>query len=279
MEDAIKERLIPAIVGRKISDIERRIFALPVRMGGLGIRDPTQSSQEFSASSKVTARLTQIIVNQERDFSRYDADEVKKCIAEVKSQKDQRLNAELDDINECGELSTSMKRILSLLQEKGAGLWLIGLPIQSLGQAFNKEDFQGALCVRYDKNIPGTPSLCQCGKKNDIDHMLICKRGGYVGLRHNRIRDLEAELMREVCHDVRIEPQLIPLESDSNRQGSGNKTEGARLDVSGVGVWGPYEKTFLDIRVMHPNAPSYVNKSIDLAKRNLFICVAAPSFD
>ena len=33
--------------------------------------------------------------------------------------------------------------------------------------------------------------------------MLICKLGGYVSLRHNRVRDLEAELMKEVCHDVR----------------------------------------------------------------------------
>ena len=32
--------------------------------------------------------------------------------------------------------------------------------------------------------------------------------------------------------------------------------------MSGIGVWGAYEKTFLDIRIMHPNAPSYANKSI-----------------
>ena len=48
-----------------------------------------------------------------------------------------------------------------------------------------------------------------------------------------------------------------------NTSGSGNKKERARLDVSGVGVWGPYEKTFLDIRVMHPNSPSYMNKSVE----------------
>ena len=36
-----------------------------------------------------------------------------------------------------------------------------------------------------------------------------------------------------------------------------------KLDVSGVGVWGTYEKTFLDIRIMHPNAPSYLDKPIE----------------
>ena len=62
--------------------------------------------------------------------------------------------------------------------------------------------------------------------------MLMCKLGGYVTLRHNRIRDLEAELMKEVCHDVKVEPPLIPIEKETGRQG--NTAKKARLDVSGV---------------------------------------------
>ena len=30
-------------------------------------------------------------------------------------------------------------------------------------------------------------------------------------MRHNALRDLEAELMEEVCRDVKIEPELLPL--------------------------------------------------------------------
>ena len=33
--------------------------------------------------------------------------------------------------------------------------------------------------------------------------------------------------------------------------------------MSDIRVWGPFEETFLDIRVMHPIATSYVDKSID----------------
>ena len=73
-------------------------------------------------------------------------------------------------------------------------------------------------------------------------------------MRDNFIRDYEAELMQEVCSDVRFEPELMPL--DNNLMRNGNNAENARLDVSGVGVWGPFERTFFDIRVMHPNAPS-----------------------
>ena len=78
-------------------------------------------------------------------------------------------------------------------------------------------------------------------------------------LRHNRIRDLEAEIMKEVCTDVKIEPELLPL---NNQHLNGNNAEKARLDVSGIGVWAPLERTFIDVRVMHPNCPAYFNKDI-----------------
>ena len=77
-------------------------------------------------------------------------------------------------------------------------------------------------------------------------------------MRHNNIRDLEANLLREVCKDVKVEPELMPIggvELQAN-----NKAERARLDVSAIGIWSPMERTFLDVRVMHPNSPSYKDK-------------------
>ena len=50
-------------------------------------------------------------------------------------------------------------------------------------------------------------------------------------MRHNAIRDLEAELLREVCKDVKTEPELLPL---GNLELHGNDAEKARLDVSAV---------------------------------------------
>ena len=79
-------------------------------------------------------------------------------------------------------------------------------------------------------------------------------------MRHNAIRDLEGELMKEVCRDVKIEPNLIPV---GRQEMSGISSEGARLDVSGVGVWGTHERTFLDVNIFHPNCDSYINEEID----------------
>ena len=259
LEDAIREKLIPSLIGREVSDTERRILALPVRLGGMGIRKPTDASIEFSASKKITQKLSNIIYNQEADFGRYDPAAVAGCIVEVKRQKEKMHADELISINEA--INEKMKRTLELAQEKGSGAWLTALPIQALGYTLNKQEFRDSVCLRYGWDIPNTPSFCQCGKENNIDHSLNCKKGGYIIMRHNRVRDLEAELMKEVCHNVQIEPQLLPIESDHERDG--NTATRARLDVAGVGVWGAYEKTFLDIRIMHPNSPSYINQPIE----------------
>ena len=80
-------------------------------------------------------------------------------------------------------------------------------------------------------------------------------------MRHNRVRDLEASILRDVCKNVKVEPELMPLGNSSTT--SSNVAEKARLDVSAVGIWSPMERTFLDVRVVHPNAPSYRDKKIE----------------
>ena len=140
------DKLIPAVIGRKVSDVERRIIALPLRLGGMGIRDPTKNSNhEHDASSDITRSLTTIIFNQEIDFSNYNEEEVQAQIAAVKRQKDTRLNNELEEITEL--VDTKLKRVLELAQENGAGSWLTALPIQSLGYTLNKQEFRDSVCL------------------------------------------------------------------------------------------------------------------------------------
>ncbi len=38
LEDVIRENFIPAVIGRKVSDIERKFLALPIRLGVLEFR-------------------------------------------------------------------------------------------------------------------------------------------------------------------------------------------------------------------------------------------------
>ena len=42
-----------------------------------------------------------------------------------------------------------------------------------------------------------------------MNHTFICKKGGFVAMRHNNIRDLNADLQREVYKDVMVEPDYF----------------------------------------------------------------------
>ena len=98
--------------------------------------------------------------------------------------------------------------------------------------------------------------ICECGSPNNIDHALTCKLGGFVIMRHNTVRDVEADFLRTICKDVSVEPGLIPLTGNEGLPRGSNIEDNARLDVACRGFWAPLQKMFLDIRLTHPNAPS-----------------------
>ena len=82
-------------------------------------------------------------------------------------------------------------------------------------------------------------------------------------MRHNAIRDTEASLMKEVAKDVETEPHLLPVGNTQPKAGSNIQTK-ARLDISARGIWSSQERTFFDVRVTHPHAPSNVGKALDV---------------
>ena len=75
-------------------------------------------------------------------------------------------------------------------------------------------------------------------------------------MRHNQIRDTITDIIKETCYDVRVEPALLPVKSPSRLSTSSNTARKARLDISARGVWSSFVRTFVDIRVSHPNCPS-----------------------
>ena len=52
LEESIREFLIPSILGRQLSDSERRIIALPVRYGGLGVSNLMENADRVSCIVK-----------------------------------------------------------------------------------------------------------------------------------------------------------------------------------------------------------------------------------
>ena len=76
-------------------------------------------------------------------------------------------------------------------------------------------------------------------------------------MQHNEVRDLTANLMAEVCHDVCIEPTLQPVTDKLPSRASAITDDGARLDIAASGFWGGrYERAFFDVWIFNSHAPS-----------------------
>jgi hypothetical protein len=96
MEKCIREHFIPAVIGRNVSDIHRRLLALPVRLGGLGIINPVEAAdKEYQTSIKVTEDLVDLIYHQATSLKTLDKIKVKAKVEALEMAKETFLKAEL----------------------------------------------------------------------------------------------------------------------------------------------------------------------------------------
>ena len=97
MEKCIRELFIPAVIGRKVSDTHRKLFALPVevRLGALGIINPVEAAdKEYQTLIKVTEDLVDLI-NTQATVSLKTLDKIKVKAEALELAKETRLKAEL----------------------------------------------------------------------------------------------------------------------------------------------------------------------------------------
>ena len=164
-------------------------------------------------------------------------------------------------------LSADMKRKVEMAQEVGASNWLTTLPIKAKGFSLNKKEFTDAIALRYGWPLDGLPVQCACGIAFNTEHAMICKKGGFVCIRHDEVRDLTAQMLKEVCHDVTIEPVLLPLDGEHLAHRTANASNEARLDVSARGFWTRGQKAFFDTRIFDPMARSHRDLPLEAAHR------------
>ena len=138
IEECLRETFLPALIGRKISDAERKIFALPVRLSGLGIANPVETcDREYRSSLAITEDLTDLIYRQEQDLSHFNAERQTSLIKELKAGKERSITNRYNEIIDA-TTEPSLKRALVLNKEKGSGTWLTVLPLQDHGFVLNK---------------------------------------------------------------------------------------------------------------------------------------------
>ena len=257
LEDIITSNLIPALTGKAPpNDLECNLFALPSRLGGIGLVNPTKLSEsEYPASKLVTKPLCDLIFEQNPMYSFETAEEQHAAKAEIRKTKRQQSSHEASHLKSI--LPDSLQHAVELAQEKGASSWLTALPVEEFGFALHKGAFHDALALRYGWSPYRAPIHCDCGDPFSMNHALSYPKGGFPSIRHNEICDLTANLLSEVCHSVSTEPHLQPISGETLTGASANVEDGARLDILANGFWGSrFERAFFDVRVFNPHAPS-----------------------
>ena len=134
------------------------------------------------------------------------------------------------------KISPQQLRANDLAKMRGASSWLTTLPLKSKKFDLNKREIYDVLSLRYRWTRKYLPSTFPCGKRFDVDHAMSCMKGGFVHRRHDDVRDLFASLLKDVCHDAEVGPDLQPLTGEV-LVSSANSSDEARLDVSACGFW------------------------------------------
>ena len=257
LDDTLHSVLLPALTGRPPpSDLECTLFALPARLGGLGIGIPSRSAiRELHSPLLVTSTLCDHILAQDHEYEYEIIVKQLEAKALVHQENYAKTSADAEEIHKL--LPTSLWRSVDLAKEKGASTWLTALPSVEHGFTLHKGAFRDALALRYGWTPSEMPSMCTCGSKFSVEHALSCAKGRFPSIRHNEICNLTATLLTEVCYDVSIEPGLQPVTNETLTGATANCQDGAQLDIAASGFWGgTYERTFFDVRVFNPHAPS-----------------------
>ncbi|KAL5494242.1 hypothetical protein EMCRGX_G015533 [Ephydatia muelleri] len=255
LENAIRTIFLPSLTGQSpFNDTDRNMLALPTRLGGLGIINPSlMSLYHYTTSVNVTSALANLVITR---ATLMPSDLGIQQLEEKNLARNQRKAMETASVTELlAILPAKQKRSVEIASEKGASSWLNALPIARHGFALHKSAFRDAICLRYGWQPPLLPSHYICGSIYTVEHAMNCPSGSFPSIRHNEVRDLTSAFLSEVCHNVHTEPTLQPLQGEHLKYKSANGEVGARLDVAAQNFWGKDHQTaYFDVRIFNPFA-------------------------
>ena len=179
LDDVITFELIPSITdGRNVSETERQLLSLPVRLGGLGIPIfAEQCAIDLQNSKNICEKQTQAIINQnniESDLT-IAMSPATAVRSNVIKERDELHRIKLELVR--SSLNAEQKRANDVAQLKGASNWLSALPLEEEGYVLNKRQFIDALSLRYRWELKWLPATCACGHKFTVDHAVILSEG------------------------------------------------------------------------------------------------------
>ena len=152
--------------------LDREIFALHTRLGGLGIPImTTEADFECNTSRTLSAPLAALIATQ-NTFALPDKEILINTTKNLKRERNTRVEATSASLDQ--RLTPKMTRTLSNESAERPSNWLNVLPLAEEGYVLNKEEFRDAMAMRYNEQILGLPNKCTCGRNFDPVHALDC---------------------------------------------------------------------------------------------------------
>ena len=112
LEHAISDVLIPALLEHPVTETERDLLALPVRMGGLGLVNPVnQSRQEYEDSAPLVKQIVKQAAEPPND------EDVAGAQRRARQEKADSARRDLEDVTKSLPLKT--QRAVEFIKEKG----------------------------------------------------------------------------------------------------------------------------------------------------------------
>jgi hypothetical protein len=267
VEAAIAQHFLPALLDSSADEIAtlRPLLALPVRHGGLGIPDPTTTSEHcYLTSNAITSLLKESLIHGTplcaQEHRRTAAEE---RLAAKNRQKDD------NDFNLTNILSTATpmdKRRIK--RSKSTGAWLTTMPNLLNGSDLSAEEFRDGVRLRFGLTPKAMQPRCDgCGERFTTEHAMSCRKGGLIMQRHDDIVTTWGQLCGQAYTPSTVSDEPLILPSRDIPVNNANRTEPApelRGDLAVHGFWTRGQTAIFDVRITDTDQPS--NRNTDPAK-------------
>jgi hypothetical protein len=262
LELAIAQIFLPALLNSTVEEAAqlRHLIALPVRQGGLGLLDPTTTSEHFySASTMITNLLTESLVQSTplcaNEHRRYAATGRQTAKAHQRELNDDTLSTILETAKPMDK-----RRIQ---RSKKTGAWLTTLPNILNGTDLSAEEFRDGLRLRLGLKPTALPPRCDgCGDHFTTEHAMSCRKGGLILQRHNDLVATWGQLCGQALTPSTVSDEpLIQQSRDTQVNGSTTTVPPPELrgDLAVHGFWTRGQTAIFDVRITDTDQPTHRN--------------------
>ncbi|KAI2510018.1 hypothetical protein MHU86_4444 [Fragilaria crotonensis] len=263
LEAAIATAFLPALLDTSVEEVAklRPLLALPTRLGGLGIPDPTTTGEFCYAASTASTNLLQASLVTGAPLCCATAHRRDASTNRLAAKTHQR-HATEGRLAAILEGSRPMER-RRIIRSAATGAWLSTRPNLLNGSDLSAEEFRDGVRLRLGLTPTSLPPRCDgCGERFTTEHAMSCRKGGLILHRHNDLVATWGQLCGQAHTPSTVSDEpLIHTSQDVRAAGAtcSEPTPELRGDIAVHGFWTRGTTAIFDVRVTDTDAPSNRN--------------------